>query len=147
MAKLNLNALPLPKRRVETKTFSDKEVPGAEITFTLRRLLVSEQTAAFDAAAAWWEFNEGNEFALGENQTFFVGDGGNNPPEGQVFGTLSFIRQVFLIQAMQTGDPEGVYSELDIIRFLVKMPNAASSLVTWVGQIQGTQKTDAEGNL
>ena len=146
MAKIDVRALRLPQRKTETRSFTDPEQPGVEVTLTLRRSLMAEQLAAFDAAAAWWEFNEGADIPIGDDQTFFVGEP-ENKTDRQAYGTISFIRQVFVICSMQSSPAADRYDELEMIQILCTMPKVANSISAWVNELQNdTGKTDAEGN-
>ena len=137
MSKINVKALKMPERPRVTRTFTDRDHPGVELTLTLRRLMTAELLTVIDAADGHWESFADHDVALGDDITFHYG---NKPdaPEGQTYGGLTFIRQVFTVCAMQCpDDPADAYTEHEMLGIFVKMPLTAAAIMAWANEVQG----------
>jgi hypothetical protein len=138
MPKIDPFKLKRPKRVAETRTFTDPDQPGEEITLTLRRLDGAEQMVAVEEAQAQIETWITGSKDRPASQFPFV-DG------REVKMTEALCLACQMLWAMQCPeDAHERYNFFELVAFSVTMPYAWSRIGEWMQSIL-TPKVQAIG--
>lgn len=120
MPKVNLQALPRPVRRVETRTFTDPAHPGVEVEVTLRAPDAYDLTRVGVAADEFLLAFKDNCYPLANGEMVQVDE--------------SLARVLFSLQLMQPETVVDPYQAEDFLGMLVNMPSAWAALSAWLSE-------------
>jgi hypothetical protein len=126
MAKLNVLALPRPKRVEETRTFTDPAQPGVELTLTLRSPDLAQLMWADEQAKAYLL-----EFTAEDGSSLYV-----DPISGErIPVSENLCKTVAVFESMQFGAAEERYGWMDTIAIMLAMPSAWLEISPWIGEL------------
>jgi hypothetical protein len=131
MAKAPLLSLPRPHRPAHSRTFTDPEQPGVEVTLSLRRLDPCELAVAVDRAET---------FHGQYGKTGFPLLNGSAVPLA-----LSVCQSLSMVELMQDCAEEDRYELNELVGMLANMPSAGMELLTWATELNGEVSLD-QGN-
>ena len=140
MSKINTTTLMRRKRRYETRSFTDPDVPGEVLTLTLcpQDVLIGAQ--AQDLAEELWE--EYGPDKDGDKKPFEIF---TDPEDTEpTFLSKTFVTLTAAICVSQGGEPKEKYSPDDLIAIALAMPTAWTSACEWAGEL--SQRSKTEGN-
>ena len=139
MAKVNPFKLPRPKREPVTKSFTDAEQPGAEVTLTLRRLDAAELIVAAEAAQAQIEtWITGGDLRPASQFPFVDGK--------PVPLTAKLCLSVTVLEHMQCPADAGErYSFNELVALTVTMPNAWQEIYRFMEEVGSPPRPEKGG--
>lgn len=137
--RVNPRALSRPPAFTQTRTFTDPEQPGQELTLTLRPLNFAELCQTNETAAPLVEEWTGPK---GQAVGGYPVQGG--PPVPVTPALLSMLVMLEGMQVPQSG--EEPYTWEDLLILSVTMPTAWTALTKWLNEVQERKATGLDPN-
>jgi len=131
MAKVNLSGLPRPARPAQTRTFTDPEQPGVEVTLTLRKIDPAEMASAMDAKEVLHSKFAETGFPLLNGEVVPLAEG--------------LCQSLCMLELMQCGPEADRYTAEELIPLVVNLPTAGMEVLRWAGELaQSTAEKPAK---